>query len=143
VEIRKATRNDAARLAELNGVLGYPVTAEVMAERLEGLLKSETDTILVADDDGTVAGWIHGRIQEILAAGRMGEICGLVVADDQRGRGVGRQLAEAVEKWVHSRGLESVTVRSNVVRPESHAFYERIGYVRFKTQHAYRKKLSS
>lgn len=135
--------NDTARLAELNGVLGYPVDEQVMARRLEGLLKSETDTILVADDDGRVVGWIHGGIQETLAIGRMGEICGLVVADGQRGRGVGRKLTGAVEGWARSHGLESVTVRSNIVRPESHAFYERIGYVRFKTQHAYRKQLTS
>jgi GNAT superfamily N-acetyltransferase len=141
VKIRNATMNDAARLAELNGVLGYPVDEETMAGRLEGLLKSETDTILVADDDGTVVGWIHGGIQEILAVGRMGEICGLVVADGERGRGVGRKLTNAIEEWVRSRGLEAVTVRSNVVRPESHAFYERVGYLRFKTQHAYRKAL--
>jgi hypothetical protein len=34
-----------------------------------------------------------------------------------------------------------VSLRSNIVRPESHAFYEKIGYARFKTQHAYRKRL--
>jgi hypothetical protein len=34
-----------------------------------------------------------------------------------------------------------MTVRSNVVRAESHPFYERLGYVRSKTQHAYRKHL--
>jgi hypothetical protein len=32
-------------------------------------------------------------------------------------------------------------VRSNVVRAESHQFYERLGYARVKTQHAYRKRI--
>ena len=35
-----------------------------------------------------------------------------------------------------------MTVRSNVVRHESHPFYERVGYERTKTQHAYRKRLA-
>ena len=33
-------------------------------------------------------------------------------------------------------------VRSNVTRPESHPFYERLGYERIKTQHSYRKTLA-
>ena len=40
-----------------------------------------------------------------------------------------------------ARGLGEVSVRSNVIRAESHPFYERLGYVRFKTQHAYRKRI--
>ena len=39
------------------------------------------------------------------------------------------------------RGLGVIAVRSNVARTESHPFYERLGYVRTKTQHAYRKHL--
>jgi hypothetical protein len=37
-------------------------------------------------------------------------------------------------------GLAVVTVRSNVVRVESHPFYERLGHVRGKTQHVYTKR---
>jgi hypothetical protein len=40
------------------------------------------------------------------------------------------------------RGLGQMAVRSNVDRADSHPFYERLGYVRAKTQHAYRKRLS-
>jgi len=42
---------------------------------------------------------------------------------------------------IFGRGLESVAVRSNIVRTESHPFYERVGYQRVKTQHAYFKRL--
>jgi len=56
---------------------------------------------------------------------------------------VGRRLVAAVEEWAADRGLEEVTVRSNVVRPEAHPFYERLGYRRAKNQHAYRKSLAA
>jgi hypothetical protein len=36
---------------------------------------------------------------------------------------------------------EEVFVRSSAVRPESHPFHERIGYLRGKTRHGYRKRL--
>jgi GNAT superfamily N-acetyltransferase len=65
----------------------------------------------------------------------------LVVSEAHRGAGVGRRLLEAVEQWGAGRGLDQVSLRSNIIRPESHAFYEKVGYTRFKTQHAYRKRL--
>ena len=60
-----------------------------------------------------------------------------------RGLGVGRLLVTAVEQWAWERGLDQMAVRSNVARSESHPFYERLGYVRAKTQHAYRKRLAA
>lgn len=140
--IRRATLGDAPRLAELSGVLGYPAAAEELAERLARLLGRPEETILVAaGPDGRGVGWLHGAEQELLESGRRCEILGLVVDADCRGQGIGRRLVLAVEAWAAERGLELMTVRSNVVRTESHPFYERLGYVRTKTQHAYRKPL--
>jgi GNAT superfamily N-acetyltransferase len=140
--IRKAKVADATRLAELSEVLGYPVEAEVIRRRLERLLAKPDHVVLVAEAPPTlVAGWIHAAEQDILEVGRSGEILGLVVAADRRGEGIGRRLVERVERWAAERGLEQVSVRSNIVRVESHPFYERNGYVRIKTQHAYRKSI--
>jgi GNAT superfamily N-acetyltransferase len=90
---------------------------------------------------GGVVGWIHGAEQELLDSGRRCEITGLVVDPPARGQGVGRRLVEAVEAWAAARGLGQLAVRSNIIRVESHPFYERLGFVRAKTQHAYRKQL--
>ncbi len=89
-----------------------------------------------------VVGWIHGTEQELLDSGRRCEITGLVVDAGMRGQGVGRRLVRAVEDWAIARGLAQLAVRSNVARSESHPFYERLGFLRVKTQHAYRKQLS-
>ncbi|MEY2577720.1 MAG: hypothetical protein QOI49_544 [Verrucomicrobiota bacterium] len=141
VVVRKANSTDATRVAELSGILGYPVEHETMQRRLEKLGGCEEHVVFVAEVDGEIVGWIHGEERELLVADRIGEICGLVVAEGQRASGVGRRLVEAVEQWARGRGLEQVSVRSNVARPESHPFYEKVGYTRVKTQHAYRKKL--
>ena len=141
--VRRAKATDAAGVAELSGILGYPVDRETMQRRLERLGGREEHVVFVAEIGGKVVGWIHGAEHEFLVAGRIGEICGLVVAEGQRTSGVGRRLVEAIEQWARGRGLDQVSVRSNVVRTESHPFYERIGYVRVKTQHAYRKRLDS
>ena len=52
-----------------------------------------------------------------------------------------RRLMEEAEQWARDKGCRSVRLRSNVVRAEAHAFYERLGYSVFKTQKNYRKML--
>jgi ribosomal protein S18 acetylase RimI-like enzyme len=142
--IREATGADAARLAALSEVLGYPVTADALAERLGRLLGRDEELVLVAEvGPGHVVGWLHGAERELLESGRRCEILGLVVDGTHRGRGVGRRLVLAAEAWASARGLDQMAVRSNVARVEAHPFYERLGYVRAKTQHAYRKRLSA
>ena len=139
--IRKAKVSDAAAIAQLSGELGYPVDAEPMAERLTRFLGHAEQAVLVAETD-RVIGWIHAADHEVLEHPLRCEIWGLVVAEGQRGLGVGRQLVNAVEQWARHRGLTEISVRSNVIRAESHPFYERIGFNRYKTQHAYRKPLT-
>jgi GNAT superfamily N-acetyltransferase len=65
-----------------------------------------------------------------------------VVDTDHRGLGIGRRLVEALEAWAADRGLPEIAVRSNILRIESHPFYDRLGYRRAKTQHSYRKELT-
>jgi GNAT superfamily N-acetyltransferase len=142
LRLRGATPDDASRLAELSAILGYPVSAATMSRRLERILLLAGDIVLVAErPDGSVVGWIHGAERELLESGARCEILGLVVDQTQRRHGIGRSLVAAVESWALQRGIEQIAVRSNVVRAESHPFYEQLGYLRVKTQHSYRKRL--
>jgi GNAT superfamily N-acetyltransferase len=142
LQVRRARADDAGRLAALSGSLGYPVERDVMASRLEHLLARGDAAVLVAEAPGRgVVGWIHGAELALLESDRRCEILGLVVDAGVRRSGVGRRLVQAVEAWAAGRGLQQIGVRSNVSRTESHPFYERLGYARIKTQHAYRKHL--
>ncbi len=142
IAVRRATAADVARLAELSEILGYPVASSSLAPRLQRLLARGEDAVLVAEAESGVVGWVHGAEQELLESARRCEILGLVVDPAYRSQGVGRRLVTAVEQWAADRGLEQMTVRSNVARAGSHPFYERLGYIRAKTQHAYRKALT-
>ena len=113
IEVRRARLEDAHALAVLSSQLGYPVSSSVLTE------------------------------QRYLEASTRCELLGLVVDLEHRRRGVGQQLVAAMERWALGRGLTEISVRSNVVRAESHPFYERLGYQRTKTQHVYRKPLSA
>jgi len=141
--IRSATVADAAEIARLSAQLGYPADEQVFAARLRRLLDSPVHAVLVAADaDGPLAGFIALEQRITLELGERVEIVGLVVDGEVRRSGVGRSLVAAAERWTRDHGLAEVFLRSNIVRPEAHPFYERLGYLRTKTQHAYRKRLA-
>jgi GNAT superfamily N-acetyltransferase len=76
-----------------------------------------------------------------LESGEAAEITGLVVAASARRTGVGKALVSSAEQWTARQGLTAIRVRSNITRAESHPFYERLGFLRKKTQHTYEKPL--
>ena len=138
--MRRATVADAAAIASLSAELGYPVESGAIQKRLRALLVATDQVVLVATAvDDVVVGWIHGAEHLLLEVGSRCEILGLVVSSGHRRGGIGHRLLAAVEAWALSRRLPEVSVRSNVLRESSHPFYEKHGYRRVKTQHAYRK----
>jgi len=142
LHIRRATLSDAAAIAALSGELGYPASAQEMSVRLAVLLPQAAQFVAVAAtpaDD--VVAWISAEHRLLLEYGEKAEIVGLVVGAAARRTGVGKALVRAVEQWAREQGLAIVSVRSNAARVESHPFYERLGFVRIKTQHSYEKSL--
>lgn len=137
--IRPATLHDAAEIARLSTQLGYPATESAMRERLEQLLPSPRQVVFVAEAGHGLLGWVAGELRLILESGSRVELAGLVVDASARRTGIGSQLVREVEQWALAKGCGAVFVRSNVARGEAHPFYERLGYERVKTQHAYRK----
>ena len=140
-EIRPARIEDAAALAVLTSELGYPVAAEAMRKRLDAVLGAPDSNALLVScmDEDVPVGWIHVGERTLLEADAYCEIMGLVVATADRRQGRAGRLVSAAERWAIERGHRQLHVSSNILRAESHPFYERAGYRRIKTQHVYCK----
>ena len=141
MKVRRATLEDAERIARLAGQLGYPATAGETAERLAAIVGDGQHAVLMADAGGVLEGWVHVLVSRSLLAERRAEIAGLVVDENLRGRGIGQALVEEAERWARENGCRSVRLHSNVLRPRAHAFYERLGFAVTKLQKAFRKEL--
>lgn len=98
--------------------------------------------VLVAEDErGLVVGCASIAKVVTLAGGERAEIQSFVVEKGQRRRGIGTQLLAQLEAWAAERACPLVRLLSNVERDRAHAFYERNGYARVKTEHVFAKPL--
>jgi ribosomal protein S18 acetylase RimI-like enzyme len=69
------------------------------------------------------------------------EIWGLVVDSRHRGNRIGQRLMDAAEAWARERGVTTMRLYTNVLRTDTHRFYERLGFERVKTSYTYTKTL--
>ncbi len=135
MKIRGATSTDIERIAELSGELGYPARVEDVGRRLPAIAIADDHAVYVAEaEDGSVVGWIHVFAAMRLESEPFAELGGLVVAEDHRGRGVGRLLCERTGRWARDHGFGALRVRTRAEREAAHRFYERVGFRLVKAQ---------
>jgi GNAT superfamily N-acetyltransferase len=128
--IRLAETSDASKIAKLLAELGYVGSPALVISKITVLAGSPNDLVLVAENEGIIAGVISLHVTELFhAAGRIGRITALVIASDKRGEGIGKLLTEAADSFFRSTGCVRAEVTSGDHRPEAHAFYETQGYM--------------
>lgn len=140
--VREITISDAAVAAQLSGELSYPVSQNVMAQRIELLERTPQHVVYVACLSQEIVGWIDLSIAHHLQGDPYCEIGGLVVASSARSGGIGRQLVAKAEQWAKEQGVSTMLVRSRVTREAAHRFYLREGYTQTKTSAVFSKQLS-
>lgn len=142
VLIRDAVSGDAAALTRLNQIaMGYDYPEEKTAGKLEKLLNSGRDKILVAELDGQVVGYLHLVDYDVLYADHMKNIMGIAVDPERRRMGIGSALLEAGEAWAKATGADGVRLVSGESRVGAHAFYRSLGYAGNKMQLNLKKQL--
>lgn len=140
IGIRKATVDDAAPVARLVSVLGYPTSDEQMRLRLDAIAHDSSYDTLVACDGTEVVGFIGTRLGRLYEDDEpYGQIMALAVAAEHRRRGIGRSLVGAAESLLVERGAHLTIVTSGNHRADAHAFYESCGYT--FTGRRYRRSL--
>jgi GNAT superfamily N-acetyltransferase len=127
--IRNARRHDALAVAELLATLGYPSLIEDVEQRIADCEDSVHTVVFVAESDSRIVGVLSFHCIPLFhAEGYLGRITSLIVASDYRQRGIGRLLVFAAEQVAWSRRCSRIEVTSGDHRPDTHAFYEHLGY---------------
>lgn len=139
--IRPAATADAASLAELASQLGYPTSAQDVADRL-ATINRDAVVLVTRDAQDRVVAWGHVELRRTLVEPLSAQVMGLVVADGLRSAGIGRDLLAALEAWAIGHGCRRMLVGTRVTRERAHRFYEREGYEVLKTSYFLVKMLA-
>jgi GNAT superfamily N-acetyltransferase len=98
-------------------------------ENCERLLNDAGSHFLVAAREGTPVGFINFTIrQTILHQGPSALIDELVVAEEYRGKGVGRQLVQAAIEKCRRLGCSEVEVSTEKTNLKARKFYKQYGF---------------
>jgi len=128
IEIRTATPHDSPAVSRLLGELGHAVPPEALPSRFAALAAGGGAAFVAADGPSPAVGLVVlARHANLHAALPVAYVTALVVATEARGRGVGRALLAAAERWARDRGCGRLAVTSAEHRAEAHAFYPRWG----------------
>ncbi|QIK78479.1 GNAT family N-acetyltransferase [Sphingomonas piscis] len=128
--VRTAEQGDAAQLLPLIRLLGYTPHDQALKQRLKKMMASGNPPFVATLGDRTV-GLCGVQVSTMLQREKpVGRITILVVADDVRGKGIGRMLVDAAEARFKADGCELIEVTSNDRHLAAHAFYRRLGFER-------------
>jgi GNAT superfamily N-acetyltransferase len=143
IVIRSADDRDVERITFLCEQLGYEVTRSQIQQRLKKLQSDERHVIYVATlSTGKVVGWIHAHQCDLMIVPTQAIVLGVVVDENYRRLGIGKQLMASIEKWARETNCDAVLLRSNILRKEAHIFYEKIGYSNSKQSLVFSKSIN-
>jgi ribosomal protein S18 acetylase RimI-like enzyme len=84
--------------------------------------------VLVAEEDGTVAGFASGEERRHWSGEPELYVGELAVDPQYEGRGVGRALVDAVTEHAERLGLLTITLDTGAANANARAFYKRLGF---------------
>lgn len=127
VQVRRARTGDAVAVAGLAGELAqsFPFSRDQFDLAYPALVASQDACLLVAAEDGECLGYVLGfRHLTFYANGPVGWVEEILVRPECRGRGLGRALMSAFERWAAGHGCTLVALATRRAAP----FYRALGY---------------
>ena len=98
---------------------------EIFRASFGKLIENHDALLLVAEQSGCICGYLLGFDHDTLFAnGRVAWIEELMVHEEQRREGIGRQLVEQFENWARTRGSRLVALATR----RAASFYSAVGY---------------
>lgn len=129
IDLRSPKESDIPLIAKLIKQLGYPNTTDFFHRKMDKLVFSNSDEVVIAEVENTIVGLAHLHTALMLHyPGRLGRVMALVVSEDLRGMGVGTELMANLEKTAKDKGCTLMEITSSAQRDDAHSFYEKLGF---------------
>lgn len=126
--IEKMRMKDLEQVQELQWSLApFGRTREEAEKLYRDMLEDEDYCLVVAREGDTVLGTATGVCCRVLS-GDFLVVEDVVVRDEARGTGIGRQMMEALDEFAKERNCLYAILVSSGYRTQAHAFYEKLGF---------------
>lgn len=128
---REVQVTDAPFLVALMTQLGYPIDAAIMKENIQKHVQLPNQKAWVAEKSSQVVGCIAVAITNYLhRPGAFLRVIALIVDEQQRRSGIGKNLIDLAEKFAKDKGCSHIELTSGIYREKSgaHEFYRSLGY---------------
>ncbi len=140
-QLNNITETEAQEIYSLSNQLGYANDFKLLFDRLKAIVTLKDHAIFIAKADDKIVGWLHCLVCLRVESPLFVEVTGLVVDENVRGKQIGKHLIEASKTWSRSQGISILRIRCNVVRTESHKFYQALGFASSKEQKVFELSL--
>lgn len=129
--IREAESKDAQVLEDLYRLL-VPTSQniKVLPERVEEIKKDPNNYLFVLEEENKLQGsvFITLCLDPMYQYRPYAVIENLIIAEEFRGQGLGRELLHHVEQFCMNRNCTKMMLVSSTKRIEAHNFFEKLGY---------------
>lgn len=141
IQLNTVTESQSLEIQNLSHQLGYANDPQLLLTRLKQILNLKDHAVFVAQLDGKIVGWLHCLVCLRVESPLFVEVAGLVVDEHVRGQQIGKKLIEASKHWSRHQDISIMRIRCNVIRTESHQFYQALGFISNKEQKVFEMNL--
>jgi ribosomal protein S18 acetylase RimI-like enzyme len=145
MQIRKALPSDSPALGRLGAMLmrahyefdrqrflaPHPGSESGYASFLGSLLDSEDDVVFVAEDEGTIVGYVYAALEPLSwkeLRGPAGFVHDVAVAEEARKTGVAKQLMEAAIAWLREHRAPRVILWTASPNTAARNLFQSLGF---------------
>ena len=130
--ITKATKNDAAAIAQLAVQMWSSHPAHQLQAEFEELLARDDAAIFLCVCDGRIIGFAQCQLRRDYVEGTesspVGYLEGVFVETQMRGRGYGKAMVSACEQWAKTQGCKEFASDCELSNHSSLAFHLHAGF---------------
>lgn len=141
VILKEIEIKDAEIITSLIEQLGYKATRVEIIERIKNIISSEDHFACTAIIENKIVAWILAFVSIHLESNPYVEIGGLIIEENFRGQGIGKKLIDEAERWMISKNIHKLRVRTNVKSKDTHRFYLNHGFTLTKEQKIFDKQI--
>jgi ribosomal protein S18 acetylase RimI-like enzyme len=130
IRIRQLDELDISAIVTIDEKISGRYRPEVWERQIGYYLRRAPETSVVAEVDGRVAGFMLGEVRsgEFGLEEPTGWIEVLGVDPDQRGKALGRRMAEAVLEYFRAQGAHRVRTLVDEEREDIRSFFSSLGF---------------